>query len=343
MSQVSVCIPCYRYAHFLRECVESVLSQPGVDVRVLILDDASPDDTPAVAARLMAEDARVEYRRHTANQGHIATYNEGLAWAAGSDYTVLLSADDLLTPGALLRAASLMDAHPEVGFVYGSVVTFQSDQPRPQPRLPAGACTYAISAGIDWLKSVCASKCFTSITSPEVVVRTGLQQALGGYRPSLPHTGDMEMWMRFAAHASVARIVDADQAFYRIHQQNMHLQHFALRSRALRQVKAAFDALFQDYSHRIPHWGQLQRASNNVLASEALWTICQAYDHGEILVAEIDELLDFVHTSCSGGSWRDSQYMRAYASFQLRRLLGARLSARLRPLGAWLYRRQWLH
>ena len=77
MSRVDVIVPCYNYGRFLRECVESVLGQP-VDVRVLIIDDASTDDTPEVAAALAAEDARVEFRRHAVNRGHIATYNEGL-------------------------------------------------------------------------------------------------------------------------------------------------------------------------------------------------------------------------------------------------------------------------
>ncbi len=49
MSFVDVIVPCYRYGHFLRECVESVLEQE-VNVRVLIIDDASPDDTAEVAA-----------------------------------------------------------------------------------------------------------------------------------------------------------------------------------------------------------------------------------------------------------------------------------------------------
>src|SRR5262245_25677862 len=132
MSSVDIIVPCYKYAHFLRECIESILTQE-VDLRVLILDDASPDDTPAVAAALMTQDSRVAYRRHTINQGHIATYNEGLIKWARSDYSVLLSADDMLTPGALLRAVRLMDEHPEVGFVYGRALSFRSDQPLPKP------------------------------------------------------------------------------------------------------------------------------------------------------------------------------------------------------------------
>src|SRR4249920_3034504 len=52
VSRVDVIIPCYKYARYLAACVESVLTQDGVDVRALVIDDASPDETPSVAARL---------------------------------------------------------------------------------------------------------------------------------------------------------------------------------------------------------------------------------------------------------------------------------------------------
>jgi glycosyltransferase involved in cell wall biosynthesis len=75
---VSVVIPCYRYGRYLPDCVRSVLDQEGVDVRVLIIDDASPDDSGEVAMGLAAEDERVQVRVHRENRGHLATYNEGL-------------------------------------------------------------------------------------------------------------------------------------------------------------------------------------------------------------------------------------------------------------------------
>ncbi len=81
MIRVDVIIPCYNYARYLRGCVESVLQQVGVDVRVLIIDDCSPDDTPDVARLLTQNDNRVEYRRHAVNHRHIKTYNEGFEWA----------------------------------------------------------------------------------------------------------------------------------------------------------------------------------------------------------------------------------------------------------------------
>ena len=78
ISAIDVVVPCYNYAHFLGRCVESVLSQRGVDVRVLIIDDASRDETPKWGERLASLDPRVEFRRHDINRGHICTYNEGL-------------------------------------------------------------------------------------------------------------------------------------------------------------------------------------------------------------------------------------------------------------------------
>jgi glycosyltransferase involved in cell wall biosynthesis len=134
MSSVSVVVPCYRYGRYLEESVGSVLDQEGVDVRVLVIDDASGDDSPDVAREIASRDPRVEVSVHAANRGHIGTYNEGLLdWASG-DYTVLLSADDRLAPGALKRATELLDAHPNVGFAYGNVLWFHEGDRLPRAR-----------------------------------------------------------------------------------------------------------------------------------------------------------------------------------------------------------------
>ncbi len=115
---VSVVVPCYRYGHYLPGAVRSVLDQTDVDAEVLIVDDASPDDSGEVAEALAAADPRIRVLRHAENKGHIATYNDGLE-AVDGEYVVLLSADDLLPPGSLGRATALMEANPSVGMVYG--------------------------------------------------------------------------------------------------------------------------------------------------------------------------------------------------------------------------------
>src|SRR6516164_9433107 len=104
VGRIDVFIPCYNYGGFLYQSVNSVLSQVGVDVRALVIDDASPDNTAEVASALAREDSRVTVIRHSTNKGHINTYNEGIEWAS-ADYMLLLPADDYLLPGALRRAA----------------------------------------------------------------------------------------------------------------------------------------------------------------------------------------------------------------------------------------------
>src|SRR5262249_46634377 len=102
MSSVSVVIPCYKYGHFLEDVIGSVLDdQEGVDVRVLIIDDASTDDGAQVARKIAARDPRVGGNGHARNQGNIATFNEALLDCTDGHYCTLVSADDRLTPGAL--------------------------------------------------------------------------------------------------------------------------------------------------------------------------------------------------------------------------------------------------
>jgi len=94
VSSVDMAVSCYRYGHFLRKCVESVLNQSDVSIRLPIIDDASPNNTREVATALAREDSRVSVIYHSTNKGHISTYNEGVEWAS-SDYMLLLIAKSM--------------------------------------------------------------------------------------------------------------------------------------------------------------------------------------------------------------------------------------------------------
>lgn len=96
-----------------RPRVENTLDQ-GADVRVVIIDDASHDETHEVASEL-SRDHRVDYLRHSTNLGHHATNDHGLS-RVEPDYVTLVSADDLVIPGALRRAPTLLDHHRNASF-----------------------------------------------------------------------------------------------------------------------------------------------------------------------------------------------------------------------------------
>jgi glycosyltransferase involved in cell wall biosynthesis len=299
-----------------------VLDQDGVDVRVLIIDDASPDDSGDVALRLAAADERVEARIHEVNRGHIATYNEGLLEWADGDYSVLISADDLLTPGALGRATAVMEANPSVGFVYGHALRWETDKPKPATRLESTGVT--VFGGLEWLTGLCRLG-YNVIASPEVVVRTSLQQALGGYKPELPHTGDVEMWMRFAAHADVGYVKGADQALYRIHGTQMTNDRVPYLD--LVQRKAAYDAVFDEFGDRIPGADGLRRRAGRAMAKQALWRACRAYERRRMDSTPIDELVAF-----AADAYPAVSRLPEHWGLRWRQRVGPRLTPYMQPI-----------
>lgn len=322
MSSVSVVIPCYNYGHFLQDAVSSALDQANVEVRVLIIDDASQDDSAEVARQIAVRDPRVEVIVHSVNRGHLATYNEGLLEWADGDYTVLLSADDRLTPGALSRGADLLDAHPNVGFVYGHPVHFQDNTPLPPARTKVRG--WSVWQGNWWIKrQFChAHSC---ITSPEVIVRTSLQRRVGGYDPRLPHSGDIEMWMRLAAYADVGYIRGVDQAFYRVHQDNMTRSRTTLVD--LLQRRAAYEVVLERCARRLPEAEILAHLVHRRLAEEALWTAARAYDRRRTEQTPVNELVAFAF-DC----WPKAGSMPVYHGLQVRQRIGARMMPYLQPL-----------
>ncbi len=272
---VDVIVPCYQYGALLPGCLDSVLSQEGVDVRVLVIDDASPDGSAAVAMELADRDPRIEARVHARNQGHLATYNEGLHWAQ-ADYTVLLSADDLLTSGSLLRATQIMDSHPRVTFTYGHSVQFSPDQPLPALRLSRHRTT--VWAGESWIARRCRNGT-NVISSPEVVVRTRVQKEVGGYRSDLPYSGDLEMWLRLAARGDVGVVLGADQALYRVHRGSMTKTTFGSALADLQQRYAAFETFFATSGDRLREPDLLRAEAAQAIARRALWRASRERRH----------------------------------------------------------------
>jgi hypothetical protein len=324
---VSVIVPCYRYADVLEGCVESVLAQEGVDVRILILDDQSPDDTPVVARRLAAGDDRVEYRRSEVNRGLIATANAGLEWADG-DYVVLLSADDLLVPGSLQRATTVMERHPGVGMVYGRPLLAHAGKPMPVPRGRWRATD--VWSGPDWIRRRCR-RAHNCISSPEVVVRTSVHREVGFYDPRCTHTSDLNLWLRIAAVSDIAYVRGVPQAIYRIHPASM-LRNAGGTMVDLRERRAAFDAFFEGAGASVAGAGELHAMANRALAKQALWRASRAIDRGQVDgegAVPVDELVAFALDVSP-----DARRLREWRGLEVRRRLGAGRSRWFVPFAA---------
>jgi hypothetical protein len=342
VSTVEVVIPCYNYGRYLRTSVHSVLSQPGVGVRVLVIDDASSDDSAEVGRELAAADKRVEFRQHDVNKGHIATYNEGLLGWSTAEYVVLLSADDMLAPGSLSRAVRVMESDKRIGMVYGRAIHFEREaQLR---RIDARDFRYTQWSGADWLERRCRAG-HNVITSPEVVVRGSVQRAVGGYRPELPHAGDLEMWMRIAVVSDIAYVREVPQAFYRVHPASMIHTVYRGSFLDLRQRKAVFDAFVQHHRGIVKDADRLHELASRTLAREALWDACRAYDRNQVEAAHAEELVEFAMMTYAAAT-----SLPEYAALRRRRWLGPivcnrtqvfAVPALVRKIRRWALKRRW--
>lgn len=308
---VSVVVPCYNYGHYLPQAISSILGQPGVELEVVIIDDASTDDSARVAQVIAASDPRVRAICHAENQGHIRTYNEGLFQVDG-EYLVLLSADDMLADGALERATALLDRHPTVGFVYGHPPLFE-DEP---PAAVSEVRSWSVWSGQDWIGRR-AKRGDNVIMSPEVVIRRSIQHAIGGYDPRLPHAGDLEMWLRAAAVADVGRVNGATQAYYRIHDKSMQRTTYASRLADMDQRREAFEVALTGAASRIPDGRRLYAGACRAIAAESLRAACRAYDEGDTDTEPVEAYVEFARRISP-----DAERLSAWRALQRRRREG---------------------
>lgn len=320
MSSVDVVIPCYKYAHYLENCVGTVLSQRGVDLRILIIDDQSPDNTPEVAARLCTADPRVGYVRNEKNLGLIGTANRGVMDWARADYVLLLSADDLLAPNALVRAATVMDRHENVHLAYGKAAIFADKA----PDMPATeALTYQVIRSDDFLRRSCVHG--TPAPSPTAIVRTSAQHKVGGYCADMRHTSDMDMWMRLTLEGEVAAIREI-QAGYRWHAANMTRQYVRgpLRD-VLERAKTSEHFQKEHAGDRAPKFTEWMNEFWRDAGDEAFWHANRAFDEGDI--EGFRECLAFALKHRP-----DKRFSAIAARLHAKGLLGPANAARLRTL-----------
>jgi glycosyltransferase involved in cell wall biosynthesis len=111
---LSILVPTYNRAGYLRECLESLLATT-VDCEVIVGDNASGDDTSRVVASF--GDPRIRYHRHAENLGALANFNF-LINAARGKYVCIFGDDDVALPGNFEPKVGLLEAHPDLALVY---------------------------------------------------------------------------------------------------------------------------------------------------------------------------------------------------------------------------------
>jgi glycosyltransferase involved in cell wall biosynthesis len=271
MSTVSVVIACDSRARSIPGCLDSVLSQDGLDVEVLLVDEGSNDWTSAVVAAAARTDPRVHVvpcrnGRSGGNPGAPSTIADAVASASG-DYTMLLNVDDRLAPGALARAAGVLASHPRVGMVYGGSLRFDSDDAMPLARMQT--VMPEVWLGRDWIAERCRTASM-GIVSARSLVRTSLERDLGYSSAALLPDEELARCLRLAVRADIAFLRGVDQTYVVAALNADARPAHGSPIEDLRLRKATFDALFAFDGRDLPGAEGLHAMANRALAREAL-------------------------------------------------------------------------
>lgn len=128
--KVSIIIPIYNVAPYIADCLQSVLAQTYSSLEVIIVNDATPDDSMEQAApwiEKLRERFEVKVVNHTNNRGLSAARNTGMDASTG-DWIYFLDSDDEITPNCIELLGAKVVEHPDVDFVIGGVKVIGSSQ-----------------------------------------------------------------------------------------------------------------------------------------------------------------------------------------------------------------------
>lgn len=219
---VSICIPTYNGAKYLRECLDSVLAQTFTDFEVLFVDDQSSDETMSIAQAYAAKDTRICVKQNEQNLGLVGNWNRCIELAQG-EWIKFVFQDDLIAPECLekMLAASKPDSSiicssrnfileqglpKEVQQYYKNLVTLETLFPQ----------STEISAS-DYCKAVLLRTGYNFVGEPtSVMLRRDVFQKFGNFNPHLIQFCDLEFWTRVAIHTGIISVPET-LATFRVH------------------------------------------------------------------------------------------------------------------------------
>jgi glycosyltransferase involved in cell wall biosynthesis len=212
---VSFVVPCYKLAHLLGQCVNSILGQTYADFEILIMDDCSPDRTPEVAQSF--RDVRVKYIRNDPNLGHLRNYNKGINLTRGK-YVWLISADDYLRrPYILERYVGLLEKNPRVGYAFCPGVAVKNGLETEVLGYSVQGDRDRIIDGTVFLKTLLITN---SILSASGMARRECYEKISFFPLDKPWAGDWYLWCLYALHFDVAYFAEP-MVCYREHELSM--------------------------------------------------------------------------------------------------------------------------
>jgi glycosyltransferase involved in cell wall biosynthesis len=226
---VSVVMSVHDGERHLAAAIDSVLAQTFRNLELIVIDDGSTDSSPAILAGYAAGDERVRVY-HQENVGLAVALNRAVSYAR-TPLIARLDADDIARQCRLELQLAHLAEKPEVG-VLGGAVSFIDEGGREfaETRYPATDAEIRQAFPVT-----------TPFVHSAVTMRREHFEAVGGYRPALPHAEDLDLWLRLSALTQLANLSET-VVLYRIHPQQSTVRELEQQSISVLGAKVAWRA-----------------------------------------------------------------------------------------------------
>lgn len=244
---LSVTVLNYNYAHYLPQCLDSILSQTWKDFELILINDRSTDNSLEVIQPYLA-DPRIKFVNHVENKGFVASLIEGSNLSQGKYLTVISADDYCVSPNAFSALLESLEADRAVVLAYSAFGLYDtnsvhSDIARPHPH----SC---VRSGLEEFGDLVEAKYF--ILHSGTIIRTSAYRAAGGYDSSLRYSVDTILFLLLCAQGKVAFCEDELYA-YRMHGTNMSRSFVGFRNgivETIGGVKQAITIVSKTYGVR---------------------------------------------------------------------------------------------
>ena len=220
--KVSVCIPTYNRANYVGEAIKSVLNQTLKDLELIIVDDASTDNSIEVIEKF--KDPRIKFYKNEKNLGMVGNWNKAVSLASGK-YITILHSDDKYLPQFLAAESKLLDRDPEIGYIFSACRIIDENGNlhwvhKWQEKKHFGLFILAkdrktsILDGHEVLKEHVYDN---FVRFPTVMIRRECYDKVGMYTNKFRFGPDWNMWMRIELHPYKVAYLEEAYAEYRKH------------------------------------------------------------------------------------------------------------------------------
>lgn len=226
---VTVLLPVFNCASFVAQAIESVLQQSYEHYELLVIDDGSTDETPAILNAFASRSSRIRLLRHR-NSGTGFTLNRGILEARGT-LIAELGSDDIASPHRLERQAQFLERHPDHVLVGSYLKVIDSDGRQ------LGFRKYPV--GDIALRG--ALPLYNPFASPSLMYRRSAALAAGGYTTRFATCEDYDFVLRIALRGKAENLPEPLTS-YRLHSGAMKARRTVSQIKdTIRIRKTAFD------------------------------------------------------------------------------------------------------